>query len=144
MVQRDVTLQRVLQDHGYSRTLQRQTVFELLSKFAPLSMRELCQKAAGAMDRASVYRTVSLFEKLGVVNRINIGWKYKLELSDIFSDHHHHMTCLHCKKIIPINARSLESFIDTLAAHEQFLPTGHQIEIQGYCKLCAKHQEKIA
>lgn len=137
MVQPETTLHSVLKTGGYSLTTQRQTIFELLLSQEPLSMRELCGRAAGSMDRASVYRTISLFERLGIVRRINIGWKYRLELSDTFSEHHHHMTCLKCKRIIPINAQALEKFIDTLASSEQFTPTEHQIEIQGYCAVCA-------
>lgn len=137
MVQRETTLHSVLKEHRYSLTMQRQAIFDLLDNQEPLSMRELCQRAATTMDRASVYRTVSLFERLGIVRRINIGWKYKLELSDIFSEHHHHMTCLKCKRIIPINAQALEKFIESLASGEQFSPTEHQIEIQGYCASCA-------
>jgi Fur family ferric uptake transcriptional regulator len=136
MVQTETTLQSVLKASGYSITNQRQTVFDLLVNQEPLSMRELCQRAARTMDRASVYRTVALFERLGIVRRINIGWKYRLELSDIFSEHHHHMTCLKCKRIIQINAQALEKFIDTLASSAQFSPTEHQIEIQGYCAAC--------
>lgn len=101
-------------------------------------MRELTEMAKGKMDRASVYRTVELFERLGIIRRINIGWKYKLELSDAFADHHHHLTCLGCQTIIPINEQTLEQFVDTIAAAHRFLPTEHQIEIQGYCHTCAR------
>lgn len=99
-------------------------------------MRELCVRAAGSMDRASVYRTVAMFERIGVVHRINIGWKYKIELSDAFAEHHHHLTCLKCKRVIPINESALETFVADLAASHQFQPTEHQIEIQGYCAQC--------
>lgn len=99
-------------------------------------MREMCERAASTMDRASVYRTVALFEQIGVIHRINIGWKYKIELSDAFAEHHHHLTCLKCKRIIPINESALETFVAGLAASHHFKLTVHQIEIQGYCAKC--------
>ena len=99
-------------------------------------MHQLVQRATGKMDRASVYRTISLFERLGILDRLNIGWKYKLELSDKFAQHHHHLTCLNCHKITPINAAKLEAIIAAIGAEQHFTPTEHQIEIQGYCVGC--------
>ncbi len=126
-----------LKSSGYSVTRQRQIVFDLLTGKEPQSMREICDAATDTMDRASVYRTIDLFEKIGVVRRINIGWKYKLELSDAFTEHHHHLTCLSCKKIVPINAETLETFIDSLVSKHRFKPVEHQVEIQGYCYDCS-------
>jgi Fur family ferric uptake transcriptional regulator len=126
----------LLKTHGFSSTKQRQTLFDLLTGQEPLSMRELCAKVVGKMDRASVYRTVAMFEHIGAVHRINIGWKYKIELSDAFAEHHHHLACLNCKRVIPINAHALEAFIDNLASSHNFQPAEHQIEVQGYCQNC--------
>ncbi len=127
-----------LKSNGYSVTKPRQSLFDLLAGKEPMSMHDLCAAAAKDMDRASVYRTIEVFEKIGVVRRINIGWKYKIELSDAFAEHHHHLTCLNCKKVIPINENALENFIDNLASDQNFKPTEHQIEIQGFCSDCIK------
>lgn len=91
---------------------------------------------AGEVDRASVYRAVDLFERLRVVQRLNTGWKYKLELSDKFSEHHHHLTCISCGRTTPMNGAELETLITKLAAGHNFRPTAHQIEIQGLCAQC--------
>lgn len=126
----------LLASKGLSVTRQRLAVFELLEESEPLTMHELQDLAGGKLDRASLYRTISVFERLGIVRRVNIGWKYKLELSDTFSEHHHHLTCLRCHKVIPINEGELELFINSLSAQYQFEPVEHQIEIQGYCADC--------
>ena len=99
-------------------------------------MRELTERAMPRMDRASVYRTVALFERIGIVQRINIGWKYKLELSDAFTEHHHHLTCLQCKRVIQINTHAIELFIKDLTRSHHFKPVDHQIEVQGICEAC--------
>jgi Fur family ferric uptake transcriptional regulator len=126
----------ILKSNGYSLTKQRALVFDLLEGKEPMSMHELCEIAKNKLDRASLYRIIDLYEKLGIVQRVNIGWKYKVELSDKFSDHHHHLTCLKCGKIIPINESDLESFIAGLARSNQFHPENHQVEVQGYCYEC--------
>lgn len=98
-------------------------------------MNELVKRVA-QIDRASVYRSISLFERLGVAQRLNIGWKYKIELTDRFADHHHHLTCISCGKTISMNEHELEALISKLASDHNFTPSAHQIEIQGLCVNC--------
>jgi len=137
MSQSEAKIATILHDNSLSLTKQRQLVFELLEDSEPLSMHELYALSKDSLDRASLYRTVSLFEKLGIIQRVNIGWKYKVELSDSFAGHHHHLTCLKCHKVIPINEAELEAFIGSVAASHNFRPLEHQVEIQGVCRLCA-------
>lgn len=133
-VYRDIAT--ILKNNGLSVTKQRLLVFNILEGREPLTMYELYGLAKGQLDRASLYRIVAVFESLGIVQRVTIGWKYKLELSDKFADHHHHLTCLKCHKIMSIRGKDLEAFINGLGASHDFQPIEHQVEIQGYCKEC--------
>lgn len=100
-------------------------------------MRDLTLRLGGQIDRASLYRTIDLFERLGIVQRIYIGWKYKIELSDIFTHHHHHISCLGCGKVVAITEENeIESLIHDLAARHGFSAQTHQLEIRGYCQQC--------
>ena len=89
-------LQKVLRDNGYSLTNARKIIIDNLWDSEPQSTNELIDKLHGEIDRASLYRNITLFEKLGLIQRVYIGWKYKIELSDVFSNHHHHISCLKC------------------------------------------------
>lgn len=130
-------LQKILKDNDYSLTKPRQLVCEILLGSDPLAMRDLVNKAGGRIDRASLYRTIALFEKLGIVQRIYIGWKYKIELSDIFTHHHHHISCLKCGKIVAITEEDkIEQLIENLAAKHGFVAQNHQLEIRGLCPAC--------
>ncbi|HSX36084.1 MAG TPA: Fur family transcriptional regulator [Patescibacteria group bacterium] len=131
---------QLLKSQHQSITKARLAVFSALLGEEPLSMRDLVGRVPG-VDRASVYRAVDLFEKLGIVQRLNTGWKYKLELSDKFAEHHHHLTCTNCGRTTAMNEHELEAVIDRLAAAHHFAPSAHQIEIQG---LCAQCQTKLA
>jgi len=138
MSQREIDIATILRENGLSVTKQRLLVFKTLEGREPLSMYELYELVKGHLDRASLYRAITTFEKLGIVSRINMGWKYKVELSDRFAGHHHHLSCLGCGQIIPLNENELENFIDSLARSHQFKPVAHQIELQGYCKSCTE------
>jgi len=87
--------EKALADNQQSLTKPRQRVFNALQHHTSLTMPELTD-ACQDVDRASVYRTVTLFEKLGIVIRIPTGWKYRLELGEAFHEHHHHATCDRC------------------------------------------------
>src|SRR5688572_29390322 len=128
-------LKYILKSAGFSVTKARLGVFNALLGHEPLSMHDLVERA-GNIDRASVYRAVELFEQLGVVQRLNIGWKYKLELTDKFAEHHHHLTCTHCGRTIAMNEDELEQLIARLASAHDFTPSSHQIEIQVVCADC--------
>lgn len=130
-------LRKTLQDKHYSVTKPRLVVFELLWGREPQSMRELTTHAHGKIDRASLYRTIGLFEELGIVQRLYIGWKYKVELSDIFTHHHHHISCLKCGTVVVIKEdQQIEQLIRSLAERCGITAEQHQLEVQGYCKTC--------
>jgi Fur family ferric uptake transcriptional regulator len=130
-------LQIQLKDANQSLTSPRQVIFQALQEKEPQSMKQLVAACQDQVDRATVYRTVSLFERLGIVQRLQLGWKYKLELTDSFTHHHHHLTCLRCSSIIPLaEDQALEERLRLLAAHHAFKPQDHQIEISGLCQNC--------
>jgi Fur family transcriptional regulator, ferric uptake regulator len=132
------TLKSILKADGNSLTKPRKLVFDLMLNQTPQSMQVRVQRAKDKADRATVYRTIELFERLGIVRRLNIGWKYKIELTDAFSGHHHHMYCTNCGRVfdLPDNPM-LETMIDTVAAKSGFSPRGHQLEIFGLCANCS-------
>lgn len=130
-------LKAILKKNGSSLTKPRKLVFDLLLDREPQTMQVLARRAEGKVDRATIYRTVDLFERLGIVHRLNIGWKYKIELSDIFAEHHHHFYCTNCGKTTALSANPmLETMINSLASKDGYSPRGHTLEIFGFCDIC--------
>lgn len=137
MITESTNIATVLKKNNYSYTQPRRIVFSVLENFHPLTMAELVKSIGNDIDRASVYRTVELFEKLDIVNRIYVGWKYKLELSDLFQPHHHHLTCVKCGKVISLEEdRVVEETIQMLSLEHSFKISDHQIEVRGLCPTC--------
>jgi Fur family transcriptional regulator, ferric uptake regulator len=128
-----------LKDSDKSVTKTRSLVFAALLEKEPQSMGELYQSLKNKLDRASLYRTIDLFERLGIVQRLQIGWKYKIELSDTYNYHHHHITCSRCAMTIPVREDlTLEASIKSLAMEYGFTGISHQLEIRGICQNCQK------
>jgi Fur family ferric uptake transcriptional regulator len=136
----DITqLKQVLTDNSFHVTKAREATFKLLVSTEPQTISQILTKAKGSVDRVSIYRNIELFEKIGIVHRIYVGWKYKLELSDQFVAHHHHLSCLSCGKIIDIeDEKHIDVFIHKVSDKYGFKPRRHQFEVDGYCKDCQK------
>lgn len=127
--------EETLKAAGRSLTAPRRAVFRALLE-GPATPAQLAVSLQGSMDRASVYRTVELFEQLGVVNRIWHGFKSHIELSEIFLPHHHHAICQRCGAVLDLTSTELEQALARLAKTHGFLTVEHSVELSGYCSEC--------
>lgn len=133
----DQLFQQTLKKNGFSLTTTRQLVFKAFEHQEPLAMAQLFTRLEGQLDRATLYRTVDLFEKLGIIQRLQVGWKHVFELTDGYSFHHHHLSCTSCGAILPIREdRTLEAAVRSIAVEYGFTEVTHQFEIRGRCPSC--------
>lgn len=127
---------KILKSAGSFATKPRLGLFRYLQSHPEVSIHQLMNDIT-QQDQATIYRNIKLFEKLGIVNRLQLGWSSKLELSSRFHDHHHHMTCTNCGKVIAWEEDpTIELRIQTVALKLRFLPQDHQLEIRGLCENC--------
>ncbi len=90
---------------------------------------------AHRVSRASVYRTVDLLERLGLVTRMHLeGGNHGYAVCD--GGHHHHLLCTACGRVIPIDARAVEREIQALASQLRFRVDTHTLEFAGQCERC--------
>lgn len=135
----DGDLQKIkttLKNAHHSATRSRLKVFVQLATYGPARISGLAQALQNDLDRATVYRTIDLFEKLGIVNRVWQGFKHQVELSEVFTPHHHHAVCQNCGRTIDIASSELEASLAHLAKRHGFLAVSHSVEVSGYCKQC--------
>lgn len=128
-----------LKASGFSETAPRTAVFEALYKngHEPMTMAQLVKITEPQADRASIYRAVKLLESINIINRLTIGWKYKLELSDDFHGHHHHITCVVCgASHATHDDDDFEDTLRELALRHGYTLTDHQLEMRGICRAC--------
>lgn len=134
-IQLEARLKETLKKSRYSLTEPRRVIFEALLA-GPVSHARLADSVGERMDRATVYRTLDLYERLGVVNRIWHGFKSHVELSEIFLPHHHHAVCQRCGRATDIVSPELEQLLTKIARQNNFLAVEHSVEVSGYCKDC--------
>lgn len=127
---------KTLKQNRRFATKQRLWLFEVLQQHSSLSVSQLIERLDN-QDQATVYRNIKLFEELGIISRLILGWKSRLELTDRFHHHHHHLSCLNCGKVIILKENAeLEQSIAKLSRIKGFKATDHQLEIRGLCTTC--------
>lgn len=127
---------RRLRAENYFVTKPRLRLFAYLHHHPAITIKELIN-AVDQNDPATIYRNIDLFEKLSVINRVQLGWQTKIELSDSFQYHHHHASCTSCSRswVLPKNS-IIEQQIPKLTCELPFSPVSHQLEIRGLCSKC--------
>ena len=92
-------------------------------------------EALGAADYSTVFRAVSVMEKDGLINRIDLGdGKVHYELSD---EHHEHVRCDACGRVVEVPGCVLENAAAAVKESTGFVVTSHQLLFGGLCPECA-------
>lgn len=131
---------QILRDNGISITAARLALFDtLLNHQQPLKNGEVAALTP-SVNRASVYRTLELFDHLGITTTLVRGWTPFVELAEPFKPHHHHLLCDQCGIAIEVTSDKIESIIHEITKSQSFTPTSHHFEINGVCQGC---REKI-
>lgn len=137
-MERDKVFKAELEKHQLNSTKSRLLIFRALSKNKPLRASVIADKLTGKVDRATVYRTLDTFERIGVVQRTWLGFKSQYELAELFLPHHHHLTCIRCHRVEVIDDEHIEKQLKKLAKQEGFRIKDHLLEVSGICAKCQR------
>jgi Fe2+ or Zn2+ uptake regulation protein len=89
------------------------------------------------IDITTVYRTLQLFKKLGVVSEVAIGNRLHFEVANPESPHQH-MVCLVCSEAYDLPPQYLEEFRHSLVQELAFEPDLKNFTVTGVCSQCAR------
>lgn len=125
-------------------TASRRRVVEVLTAARrPLTLPEVL-RADAELSQSSAYRNLSELMAAGVVHRIDTGEEHgHYELADDLTEHHHHLICTRCGRVLDIDLgeemeRAVESVARKLQERRQVEVTGHRIDLLGRCESCSK------
>lgn len=96
---------------------------------------ERAKQAYPYMDIATVYRTLHLFKRLGLVTEVGMGDRLHYELTDP-NARHHHMACLVCSEAFAFSPSYLDEFRRRLVNEFDFEPDLDHFTITGVCSGC--------
>lgn len=133
-------LAKILRDNGCKVTPQRLAVYDMLSHTTEHPTAEMIYQKVKeqypTMSFATVYKSVEIFSKLGVIQVLNTGedsFRYDAKTSE-----HSHIKCTKCGRVNDVShldARAVESLVENETG---FKVNGHQFYFYGICPDCQK------
>ena len=136
-LQRDV-LARYLEEHNLKHTKQRDVILAafLVAK-GHITSEELYQRVREDnpnIGYTTVYRTMKLLADAGLAQERNFDdgvTRYEIE-----NEHHDHLVCLRCGKIIEFECEEIEVAQAEIAQEHGFHIMRHRHELYGRCAAC--------
>jgi Fur family transcriptional regulator, ferric uptake regulator len=110
--------------------------------FTAEELLELCRKTDPKVSRATVYRTLAVLEEAGFVEGLETGDGGRRFEHVLGHEHHDHMVCLACEKILEFRDDELERRQELAAKRVGFQIQRHSLRLYGLCKQCQQERAK--
>jgi Fur family ferric uptake transcriptional regulator len=131
----------VLREAGYSRGGAREAVIGFLAgEDCATSAQQIyatLRRDGRQVGIASVYRALETLQSHQLVQRLDVGHGEALfEPVQPGGEHHHHVVCDACERIVPFEDPALERAIIRLSQRVDFEIDGHDVVLRGRCPHC--------
>jgi Fur family ferric uptake transcriptional regulator len=131
----------VLSEAGHKSGRARHAIIDLLAgqgcALTALEIEDGLRGSDQRVGRASVYRILELLSERGLINRLEVGdGTARYERVDPGGDHHHHLVCNSCGRLVPFDDPDLERSIDRLSRRLGFRLHDHEVVLHGDCAAC--------
>lgn len=90
------------------------------------------------VSRATVYRTLDILEKAGIVKKYSMGEAHARFEFVWNQQHHDHLICLQCGKIIEFFDKEIEKRQEFVGQSHKFKILNHSLQIWGLCENCKR------
>lgn len=129
-----------IQNAGLRRTGQRDLIMEIFLRTEDHLTSEdlywLVQKEDASVGHTTVYRTLKLLTEAGLAREVRFGDNKTYYEHHYNHQHHDHMICTECGKVIEFFSRDIEDLQDQMADKFGFRPTHHSLRLWGVCADC--------
>jgi Fur family ferric uptake transcriptional regulator len=111
---------------------------ELSNASTPLSPLEIYQsllKKKKKVGLTSIYRSLDLFESLGMVFKVVNGSSFRYKLCEL-ENHHHHIVCKACGNVVELNFCDISDWSKKVTESTGYQVVDHQLNFYGFCRAC--------
>jgi Fur family ferric uptake transcriptional regulator len=137
------SLAQYLEENHLKHTKQRQAILEIfLDASGHITSDEIYTRVRQqhpSIGFTTVYRTMKLLCEAGLANERHFDdgvTRYEIE-----HEHHDHLVCLRCGKIIEFECEMIESTQLEIADRYRFRVLRHRHELYGHCEACRKDSD---
>jgi Fur family ferric uptake transcriptional regulator len=136
-----------IQKAGLKRTAQRDLILEIFLKteehLSSEALYWLVQKQDPTVGHTTVYRTLKLLTEAGLAREVRFGDGKTYYEHHYNHEHHDHMICTECGKVIEFFSAELEAMQETMADKFGFKLTHHSLRILGVCAECQVREKNL-
>ena len=130
-------LARYLEEHNLKHTKQREAILDVfLGAKGHITSEDLYQRVRDEHPQigyTTVYRTMKLLCDAGLATEHHFDGTARYEITH---EHHDHLVCTRCGKIIEFECRSIEATQNRIAGEHDFVVLRHRHELYGHCSDC--------
>jgi Fur family ferric uptake transcriptional regulator len=134
--------QDFLQQQGQKLTSERtalvREIFSIHYHFEADELLFKMKEKSVKISRATVYRTLELLVKSGMVRRVHLGEDHYHYEHVTGNSHHDHLICTACGNVIEFHDEVLEQRQRDICEKKKFTPTFHNLQILGVCDPCKR------
>lgn len=136
-----------LRKKGLKLTGQREEVLRAFLKteehLSTEDLYKVIKRKKSGIGQATVFRTLKLLTEAGIAKEVYLGDKKVRFEHEYGHQHHDHLVCQVCSKLIETVDSEIERLQDDLCKRFQFTPTSHRLQIFGICKQCKRGGKKV-
>jgi Fur family ferric uptake transcriptional regulator len=140
MVYTEKRIEQALHKHGYKVTTQRRVIIGAIidshEHLTPAALHEKVLREDNSIGLVTIYRTIEILAELGFICEMHAGGSCRSYLMRRPAEHHHHLICSDCGKVIDFIDCDLEKLEHRLAKENKFKISSHLLEFLGQCRKC--------
>src|SRR3982751_6163248 len=134
-----------IQRKGLKRTSQRDLILDVFLRteehLSNEDLYQLVKKEDATVGQTTVYRTLKLLTEAGLAREVRFGDGRAHYEHNYKHQHHDHMICSECGKIIEFFSPELEAIQDAMARKYRFRLTEHLLRMIGVCGDCQRAEK---
>ena len=142
MIYNEKIIALILRQRGYKLTPQRQAVLSVIAHshghLTPAAIYEKVSKKCPGIGLVTIYRTLELLARLGLICEVHAGDNYRSYLLRRPSEHHHHLICSSCGEVVDFIDCDLSQVEERVSRKTGFEIDSHLIEFIGRCQACQR------
>lgn len=140
MMSNNKKIEIALKKHGYKMTPQRRIVINAIvassEHLTPAELHQKVRREHPGVGLVTVYRTLEILQELGLVCELHAGGNCRSFMAKRPVEHHHHLICSDCGKVVDFTDCHLDELERRLARNTKFKIEGHLLEFLGRCREC--------
>ncbi len=135
-------LEAYLRQRGQKMTGPRETVLDAFLRLESHVTAEELLSATRRIDptigQATVFRTIKLFADAGLARGACPDEGTRHFEHAYRHAHHDHLICVGCGAVVEFHDEAIEKAQEAIYRAHGYKPSGHRLELRGYCPSCAK------